>query len=244
MRSADGGDTFSAPLTLPGGGQFAPGPDSVLHVSWPQVPASGQYPDVFYSRGDAIAFPAFADVPSTYWAWRWIEALFRARVSGGCGALPPRYCPELPVLRGDMAVFLLRSKEGSQYVPPPATGVFEDIPTSSPIAPWVEELHRRRITGGCGVAPLRYCPGDPVLRSHMAVFLLRTLLGGDYTPPPATGMFQDVAPTDPFAPWIEELARRGVTSGCSASPPLYCPGSPATRAEMAVFLVSTFAIPL
>jgi hypothetical protein len=38
--------------------------------------------------------------------------------------------------------------------------------------------------------------------------------------------------------------RRRVTGGCSVSPPLYCPGQATTRAQMAVFLASTFAVPL
>jgi hypothetical protein len=42
------------------------------------------------------------------------------------------------------------------------------------------------------------------------------------------------------ADWIEDLYARGVTGGCSASPLLYCPGSPTTRGQMAVFLVKTF----
>jgi hypothetical protein len=54
-------------------------------------------------------------------------------------------------------------------------------------------------------------------------------------------MFADVPETSGFCPWIEELARRGVVAGCGGG--RYCPTSPVSRAEMAVFLVGTFAIP-
>ena len=48
--------------------------------------------------------------------------------------------------------------------------------------------------------------------------------------------------SSPFAAWINELVRRGITAGCGAG--RYCPGSPNTRAEMAIFLTTTFALPL
>ena len=73
----------------------------------------------------------------------------------------------------------------------------------------------------------------------MAVFLLRAK--GDPTPVPASGVrFTDV-PTDFWAAaWIEELARQGITSGCTVNK--YCPNSPVTRDQMAVFLVRAFGL--
>ena len=53
--------------------------------------------------------------------------------------------------------------------------------------------------------------------------------------PPA--MFFDVPSTHPFFAWIEALAKAGITGGCSASPPQYCPDALVTRKEMAVFLL-------
>jgi len=47
-----------------------------------------------------------------------------------------------------------------------------------------------------------------------------------------------------FSDWIEELAARGITSGCSAAPPLYCPTNPNNRGQMAAFLVKTFGLVL
>ena len=61
--------------------------------------------------------------------------------------------------------------------------------------------------------------------------------------PPACGSapFADVPCTSPFAPWIQELAARGITAGCGATN--YCPTDPVTRAQMAVFLVRAFSLP-
>jgi len=56
------------------------------------------------------------------------------------------------------------------------------------------------------------------------------------SPPPPTATFIDVPPTDPAFQFIEALHAAGITGGCQASPPLYCPDNPVTRREMALYL--------
>lgn len=70
----------------------------------------------------------------------------------------------------------------------------------------------------------------------MAGFLLRAKEPAGYTPPAATGVFQDVAANDPDAAWIEEIYRRGITGGCTTTPLNYCPDGANTRGQMAVFI--------
>ena len=109
---------------------------------------------------------------------------------------------------------------------------------------WIEQLSIEGTTAGCGGG--NYCPDQPVTRAQMAVFLLRAEHGSTYTPPAcsAPGIFGDVPCPGGFAvDWIERLYAEGVTGGCSSSPLLYCPGSPNTRGQMAVFLVKTFNLP-
>ena len=121
-----------------------------------------------------------------------------------------------------MAVFLLKARWGAVFLPPPATGtVFPDVPASNPFARWIEELSREGVTGGCGGG--LYCPDNPVTRQQMAVFLLKTLQGPTYAPDPCGGDFDDVPCPSQFADWIEDLAGRSITGGCSVTPPLYCP---------------------
>jgi len=77
----------------------------------------------------------------------------------------------------------------------------------------------------------------------MAVLLLRAVEGSAYAPPAATGTtFLDVPAEHWAAAWIEELARRAVTAGCTADH--YCPGDDVARDQMAVFVVRTFALAL
>jgi hypothetical protein len=74
------------------------------------------------------------------------------------------------------------------------------------------------------------------------VFVLRTLEPG-FTPPPCTSpQFPDVPPSDPFCPWVEELARRGVVTGCGGGN--FCPTDPVTREQMGVFISGTFGLTL
>lgn len=128
-------------------------------------------------------------------------------------------------------------------MPPPCSGAFfDDVPCTGGIFDaWIEDLAGRGITSGCGGGD--YCPSKPVTRAQMAVFLLKTDQGTAYVPPVCTGtVFTDVPCTGGvFDPWIEDLAGRGITGGCGGGK--YCPGSSVTRAQMAVFLVKTFALP-
>ena len=55
-------------------------------------------------------------------------------------------------------------------------------------------------------------------------------------PAPVTASFTDVPTSHPFFQYIEALKASGVTGGCVASPPQYCPNDPVTRGQMAVFL--------
>jgi hypothetical protein len=184
----------------------------------------------------------FYDVPSSYWAWPYIESLYNASITGGCGSSPLTYCPEDTVTRAQMAIFILRGIHGSAYTPPPATGtVFADVPLGSFAADWIEQLAIEGVTAGCGNG--NYCPDATITRAQMAIFLLRGEHGSAYIPPAATGtIFSDV-PLGSFAvDWIEQLATEGITSGCGGGN--YCPNSNVTRAEMAVFLVRAFSLPL
>jgi hypothetical protein len=188
---------------------------------------------------------AFLDAPPDHPTFTWITALVNAGITTGCSGNPPLYCPGAPVTRGQMSVFLLRGIHGGGYQPPAATGdAFDDVPLSHSFVRWIEQLAVEGVTGGCSTTPPLYCPEATVTRGQMSVFLLRAKHGPAYQPPAATGMFEDVAIDHPFAKWIEQLAREGVTTGCSMTPALYCPGAPVTRGQMAVFLVRTFNLPM
>jgi hypothetical protein len=181
----------------------------------------------------------FADVPPTYWAHAAIETVYAAGVTAGCATDPLRYCPEAAVTRAELAGFLLKAVEDPGFTPPACVApAFVDVPCSQPFAPWINELVRRGVVAGCGGGA--YCPAAPVTREQMAVFLVK-IIAPRLVPAPCTAPpFADVGCTSPFAPWIAELVRGGITAGCDAT--RYCPGSAVTRAEMAGFLVRRFGL--
>ncbi|PKN93175.1 MAG: hypothetical protein CVU44_12160 [Chloroflexi bacterium HGW-Chloroflexi-6] len=114
----------------------------------------------------------FGDVPATHWAAAWIEQLANDGITSGCGT--GSYCPDQPVTRAQMAIFLLKAKYGSGYLPPVvgASSGFADVPTSYWAAAWIKQLAAEGITSGCSAG--NYCPDQAVSRAQMAVFLVRT----------------------------------------------------------------------
>ena len=98
-----------------------------------------------------------------------IEDLADRGITTGCA--PGLYCPTDVVRRKQMAVFLLKTLEGSSYAPSTPTGIFDDVPADS-FRPWIEDLYNRGITGGCSggppPAPISYCPENAVTRGLSA----------------------------------------------------------------------------
>lgn len=174
------------------------------HIFWPEIHAlygsgvtggcgGGNYCDgSAVTRGQMAAFilrsenlssclyvppagpstPTFGDVGTGHMFYDLIEEFSSQGFTGGCGA--GNYCPDASVTRGQMAVFLLRGKYGTSYVPPPCDGDsgFADVPDSHMFCAYIKKLAQDGITGGCGGG--NYCPDSPVTRGSMAAFLQRT----------------------------------------------------------------------
>ena len=127
-------------------------------------------------HGSAYVPPAcaglFADVPCPSTYANWIEQLANEGVTAGCG--DGDYCPDASVTRAQMAIFLLKTSQGSGYVPPAATAIFDDVPVDAFGAAFIDDLYTRGIAGGCSASPLLYCPNNVVNRAQMAAFLVNT----------------------------------------------------------------------
>jgi PKD repeat protein len=192
-----------------------------------------------------LGVATFSDVPPSHWAWPAIEALAVARVTAGCAVSPARFCPESLVTRADLAVLLVRAKRGASYVPPPARGVFPDVPVSFWAAAYIEQLARDGFAAGlpavCGAG--LFCPGALVTRAEIAVLLEFLKRGISYVPTFPSGVFVDVPVTHWAARYIEQIFRDGITAGCGVSPRRFCPNALVTRAEGAVFLQRTLLLP-
>ena len=243
------GTDFADPTTLVVGGVPATGVtftnDHTLTAVMPAF-APGTSHDVVATTPDGTSgtlikgwVSDFLDVPPGHIFHSFVVTLVSNGITAGVGG--GLYGVDQGTKRQQMAVFLLKAKNGLCYVPPPCTGVFPDVPCSLVFAPWIEALAAAGITTGCGGG--NFCPENLVTRRQMAVFLLKTKYGSGYVPPTCTGIFDDVAcPGAPAVDFIEQLFNENITGGCSVSPPLYCPDGTSTRGQMAVFITKTFGL--
>ena len=111
--------------------------------------------------------------------------------------------------------------------------------------PFIEEFYNDRITTGCQLSPLKYCPQNNVMRAEVAVFIERAL--GNFNPPPnPTHVFADVPSPglEHLTNFMEQFYYDGITTGCAQNPLRFCPQNSVNRADMAVFIVRAFHIPL
>ena len=219
--------------------------DTAISVQAPALPA-GSLSDVSVQNLDGTNgtlmkgwVADFLDVPAANPFYSFVTTLVTNAITVGVGQ--GDYGVDQPTLRQQMAVFLLKARHGVCYTPRPCTpGVFADVACPSTFASWIEQLAAEGITGGCGGDD--YCPGNPVRRDQMAVFLLKTEHGSDYLPPACVppGVFPDVPCPGTFTSWIEQLAAESITGGCGGGND--CPNNPNTRGQMAVFIVKTFGL--
>ncbi len=256
ITPGSGGAAGGAPLTITGSGYFAGAALSIGGIGAPAnvvnestigatTPAllPGTLNDLTVTNPDTsfVTVPQawladFLDVPQADPFHSFVETIFRLAVTAGYGN--GLYGRDDAITRAQMAVFLLKAENGSAFAPPSCTGLFSDVPCPGPYTDWVEQLAAEGLTAGCGDGI--FCPDASVTRAEMAVFLLKTRHGSDYAPPNCTGMFGDVECPSLYANWIERLAAEGITAGCGDGK--YCPDSPNTRGEMAVFLTKAFTL--
>jgi hypothetical protein len=124
----------------------------------------------------------------------------------------------------------------------PGTGgdgnqTFSDVPPTYPYFTEIEALYANGLTNGCSTSPLKYCPTMIMNRAQLAKFFMTVQFDSSYLPPANTPLvFQDNWSANPWAQiWANDMKAKGLTSGCSASPLLYCPDTPVTREQVAKF---------
>ena len=99
-----------------------------------------------------------------------VERLADLQITRGCGSGPPRFCPQSPVTRAEMASFLVRSFHLPEARPAGFVDTGGNLHESD-----IDAIADVGITIGCRTDPLSYCPPQPVTRGQMATFLTRAL---------------------------------------------------------------------
>ena len=122
-----------------------------------------------------------------------------------------------------------------------AAGEFSDTAEAGVHLDAVNSLAADGVFEGTGCSPGRFCPGEPLQRWVMAVWLVR-ILDGEDPAPASSSRFADVDSGVWWAPFVERLAVLGVTAGCKTGPLRYCPAETVTRAQMASFLTRAFRL--
>ena len=161
-----------------------------------------------------------------HWAEEAIDWAFTAGVTNGCPTTGMLTCPDMPVTRDEMALFLWRFRNTPVAT---AASSFEDVAAGATYGPAVDWLAETGITLGCNFA--NYCPASDVTRAEMAVFLWR-LEGSPQGSPSAD--FADLSTHSFASEAVDWLLASGTTAGCKAKS--YCPQNLVTRAEMFSFL--------
>jgi hypothetical protein len=148
--------------------------------------------------GDNFAYsstPIFTDVPQSYFAFKWIQALAALGITAGCGQSV--YCPGEVVTRDEMAIFIVRAQLGLYLAGSPplftysTTPYFADVPSGEFAFPWIQRLQEGNITGGCSASD--YCPSEPVIRGDMAIFIMRG--GFNQFLPAGTPLLTQISPS-------------------------------------------------
>ena len=141
------------------------------------------------------------------------------------GCRPALFCGSNPVIRGEMAVLLVRA-----LALPATTDDFFSDDDGHKYEWAINRLAAVGVTQGCGVDA--FCPNSSVSRAEMASFLVAAF----ELPPSAVDAFTD-DDGSVHESAIDALAASGITRGCSApDPDRFCPLKRVTREQLAAFL--------
>ena len=129
----------------------------------------------------------------------------------------------------------------AQTSEPTNDSAYADVPQDAWYRESVASLENQGVFEGTDCEE-GFCPGEPLKRWQMAVWLVRILDGQD--PGQITeSRFADVDDYEDWMHFIDRLSDLGVTVGCKSEPLRYCPDSAVSRSQMAAFLYRAFDLP-
>jgi hypothetical protein len=191
-------------------------------------------------QGGSPASPVFTDVSPSDPYFDYISLLSSDGITAGCSTSPALYCPDTPVTRAQMAVFIVAALDRALGTPLTYTQTpyFNDVPATSVYFPFVQRIKDLGITAGCSTSPSLFCPDTSIPQGQMAVFMIASWMVANnlstftYTPAP---YFTDVPSTDNYFKFVQKMRDLGFWTGCSAT--MYCESSAVTRAQMAPMIL-------
>ena len=182
----------------------------------------------------------FADVAKDSGFYPFIGNFFAREFTGGCDQ-SGNFCPSRTITNGEASVFLVSAMGLVPSLHTPQVPTFADVTPAHGFYRFIEAVARTGVMSGCGSN--QFCPETPITRGQFAVALMKGI-GVTNPPVPATQTFQDVPPSNPQYPYIEEMVRRGITGGCFnvGGVRKFCPDDSLTRSEVSVFISVAFKL--
>jgi hypothetical protein len=182
----------------------------------------------------------FADVPPSAFYFDAANLMYTKGITAGCSLNPLDFCPNNPVTRAEMAIFIVNSVyNDGPFTLNNSSPYFIDVPEGSFGYNQIQKMYELGVTLGCaGTAGvnLQYCPGESVNREQMAAFIIKARYGaGTAFDIPPTPYFTDVQPDDFAYNYIQRMAFDGITEGCTVT--TYCPTQTVERYQMAIFIM-------
>ena len=183
-------------------------------------PGSGQFAAGHHTGVHAPSIRALEDqFPDIFW-------------QTGCRPSNRDVCPDEPLLRYEMASWLVRILDGRHAAFYPGLRTrFSDVSNDQWYMPTVERLAELEVTVGCSADPPQFCPDDSITRAQMATMLVRAF---ELEPAPSAG-FADTEENTHEAN-VDAIAGAGITVGCKLDPLRFCPDRSVTKGQMATFL--------
>ncbi|MGA2666650.1 MAG: S-layer homology domain-containing protein [Patescibacteria group bacterium] len=176
--------------------------------------------------------PTFSDVPTTYWAYQYIEGL---KAAGWLDGYPDgTFKPDQAATRSDLAIFIASAVAGGKTsVPNPGnvTSPFSDVTTTNVAFNYIYYATQHGLMTGYPDGTFK--PDQAATRADLAVTIALAKAGSDAAVPagPATPTFDDVAVTNVAYKYIEYDNAQGYMIGY---PLEFKPDDLADRAMVAV----------
>lgn len=165
----------------------------------------------------------FADVPTTYWAYDFINKLYQLGITLG---YPDKTIkPEERITRAEFVSILVKALGMTEIISGPP--VFDDVPRSAGYYGFVQSAAKAGlVAGGEG----NFYPDLPITRQEMFIILVKTLKVKSASTSVKKPYFTDVYQ---LAPWVQAYITRATDEGLAVGYPdlTLKPEIDATRAE-------------
>ncbi|HET6312216.1 MAG TPA: NPCBM/NEW2 domain-containing protein [Chloroflexia bacterium] len=170
----------------------------------------------------------FTDVPQGSTFYSFVRCLACGGVLGGYA--DGTFKPNVGITRGQLAKLVSNAAGYDEGI---SGQTFSDVPPGSTFYEYVERIVGRGVVGG--YADGTFGPGNSATRGQIAKVLSNA---AGFSDAPASPSFSDVGSSDPFYPYVERLASRGIIGGYADG--TFGPGNPATRGQVAKMVANTF----